>query len=183
MEHTRLKICAMPRDRFDWRLNFFLIVGTVAVELVILSLLSYLGPIGTWLTQALLVALIVRLFQITIARVDATEDGIYAVGLLGRGRLIPWDQIESIEEIDRGAYFHDALRCLYTNNLAPLSGTFSGIFKVRLKNGQYWLFPPEDRELFERKVVWKRQQKQPMPRYYAQAEEAPVQQVTRRWWQ
>ncbi len=174
----------MPRDHYDWRLNLFLVIATVGIELVILSLLSYLGPLGMLLTQALLVFLIVRFFQITLARVDATDEGIHAVGMMGRGKLIPWDQIESIEEVDRDIYLKDALRCLWTNNLAPLSGTFSGMFKVRLKNGRYWLFPPEDRELFERKVIWKRQQNQPQPRYYARVEEeAPAQQVNRRWWQ
>jgi hypothetical protein len=183
MEKIRLGLHAKPRDRYDWRLNAILIGAAIAIELLVLWLLTQLGFVGYWLTRALLVYLLFKFVQITLARVDATEEGIHSVGVLGRGKRIPWDQIESIEEIDRETYFRDALRCLWTNNLAPLSGTFSGVFKITLKNGQYWLFPPANRELFERKVIWKRQARQPQPRYYAQTEEAPAEQVIRPWWQ
>jgi hypothetical protein len=183
MEKTPLKMHGMPRDRYDWRLNAILIATAVLVELVLLTLLPLLGFLGQWLLRGLLIYLMVKFVQITLLRVDVSDEGIHAVGLLGRGRLIPWDQIESVEEIDRETYFRDALRCLWTSNLSPLSGTFSGVFKVRLKNGQYWLFPPADRALFERKVLWKRQTNQPLPRYYAQTEKEPDVQVSRRWWQ
>jgi hypothetical protein len=187
VEKTPIRLQLAPRDRFDWRLNLMVIVGAfIATVLFQLLLFAFFPPLALLLSAVALFWGPWKLLRITLMRLDATEDGVYAVRPLGRGKLIPWDEIESIEEIDRETYLKEGLRCLWTNNLAPPSGTFTGLFRIRLKNGQYWLVPPSDRALFERKVLWKREQSKPIPRYYAKVEpaveETPAT-LGNRWWQ
>jgi hypothetical protein len=186
VEKTPIKLQLAPRDRFDWRLNGIVLVGALVAALALQGLLFYVfPPLALLLSTFMLFWAPWKLCRITLMHLDATEDGVYAVRPLSRGKLIPWDDIESIEEIDRETYLKESLRCLWTNNLAPPSGTFTGLFRIRLKNGQYWLVPPADRALFERKVMWKREQSKPIPRYYATAqktEETPAK-LGNRWWQ
>jgi hypothetical protein len=187
VEKTPIRLQLAPRDRFDWRLNLVLLISTlVAMFLVKLFLVALIPALLFYLKLPVLIWAFWKLFRITLLRLEATEDGVYAVRPLGRGKLIPWDEIESIEEIDRETYLKEGLRCLWTNNLSPPSGTFTGLFQIRLKNGQYWLVPPADRALFERKVMWKREQSKPIPRYYAKAEPAAEEtpaKLGNRWWQ
>ncbi len=187
MEKTPIRLQLAPRDRFDWRLNLMVVGGTTTAVLLLYALLLLWSPATAFFFSVFsLVWAFWKLSRITLMRLDATEDGVYAVRPLSRGKLVPWDEIESIEEIDRETYLKESLRCLWTHNLAPPSGTFSGLFRIRLKNGQYWLVPPADRALFERKVMWKREQSKPIPRFYATvepaAEETPAK-LGNRWWQ
>ena len=125
---------------------------------------------------------IVKLFRITLLQIEAEDDGIRPLTLAGRGRLFRWDEIESVEEVDRATYLKESLRCLYTNNLAPPSATFSGVFRVRLKSGKYWLYPPSDPELFQRAVV-SRLDRAKAPAYrYQMGETEDAAKLSARWW-
>ena len=179
----RLFVHTSPRDRFDWRLNA-LVIALSFLLIPLLFLLMLVGPAAVMIvSNALLVWGIAKLCRITLLRIEATDEGLQSVRLLGRGRLVRWDEIESVEEMDRGTYLRESLRCLWTNNLAPPSATFSGVWRIRLKSGQFWLIPPSDPALFQRAVVANLRVKEPPVRQYSMSEtEETTAKLAAQWW-
>jgi hypothetical protein len=157
----------LPRHGKDWAFS------AVAMALLIpsLSLLFLLLAIGFYFLTAGSLTRDLSFFipwfvwtaygvLLPVLRLEFTPEGIRVVRLMG-SRVVPWEEIERVEELSPAEFARQMLRPkLYTGRTAsPGSLTFTDYVLIHHKGGSI-LFPPHSKEAFLHELRKHRERKE-----------------------